>query len=432
MSAHTGLLYIVDELDMADEIRHAIGERATFTDAVRRKGYQAKSSALCLLSLDALGIDGACLVRKGNPITTAKSLLRFSRFVDFDPIAFDEYVRYANSPMRRHVVAVLRPGSRSVPQATWQTLWEATKTLRPSVRAQLEQLERATRDEPVVVDGPGADVLIQERDAIGLALDISGMNRRAIMEVSLPRQTTGLVSFLSSLGDLQLSEDTMIEHDTRLLGAWQQLQPVIVGTTSFERADQRLTVFNANRTPIENVLGVDLVYWHHAYRSFVLVQYKKMKKLSTGEPIFRPTGDQYESELQRMRKAASHTASRTPISRLRDFRLYGQAFFFKLCPPSNFRSPPDQLIRGYYFPLDYWDLLVRSSSARGSRGGLGITDKNARRSINNTLFIELLQDGWIGSAGRTTLDLIKLVRDAVSARRAVVVAVSSRISLGQS
>lgn len=46
-------------------------------------------------------------------------------------------------------------------------------------------------------------------------------------------------------------------------------------------------VMNANRTPVERTLGVDLVYWNEQERAFVLVQYKKMVRRRVGKDRYK-------------------------------------------------------------------------------------------------------------------------------------------------
>ena len=41
--------------------------------------------------------------------------------------------------------------------------------------------------------------------------------------------------------------------------------------------------------PLEQTLGVDLIYYQHQYRSYILVQYKRMSQNGIGGWEFRPT-----------------------------------------------------------------------------------------------------------------------------------------------
>ncbi|TAK66953.1 MAG: hypothetical protein EPO22_03375 [Dehalococcoidia bacterium] len=167
---------------------------------------------------------------------------------------------------------------------------------------------------------------------------------------------------------------------------------------------------------------MDLLYYHHRYQSFVFVQYKRMTP-RTGGPVYRPGGRTYEMELRRMREADLATRTGTAPTTIREYRLWPGAFFFKLCPNVDLDADAAELIKGMYIPLDYWDVLV--ADARGPRGGAVVTYAGAERWLNNTLFVSLVQDGWIGSAGATTAQLNRIVRAVLEQNHSVIVAVSS-------
>ena len=72
----------------------------------------------------------------------------------------------------------------------------------------------------------------------------------------------------------------------------------VAGVTVFEESGNQLTVINVNRTDVEHALGVDLVYYSHRFASFVLVQYKRMRRES-GQNVYRRPS--LKHELERMR-----------------------------------------------------------------------------------------------------------------------------------
>lgn len=56
------------------------------------------------------------------------------------------------------------------------------------------------------------------------------------------------------------------------------------------------------------------------------------------------------------------------------------------------------LAQGFYIPLDYMEQLLQSSNTTGPNGGKLITHANVGRNFSNTLFIDLLNEGFIGSS----------------------------------
>ena len=63
---------------------------------------------------------------------------------------------------------------------------------------------------------------------------------------------------------------------------------------------KRLTVIMANRLPLELQTGADLVHFNEVYRSFVLVQYKAMKKRDDEVEFRWRAKDQFCGEIERM------------------------------------------------------------------------------------------------------------------------------------
>jgi hypothetical protein len=184
---------------------------------------------------------------------------------------------------------------------------------------------------------------------------------------------------------------------------------------------------NVNRRPVERTLGVDLVYYHHDYGSFVLVQYKMMREETSGGStrfFYRPSGDRnLAAELSRMRTIVSSAQTDGVPD---EYRLHAGACYMKLCRPTTLDATSTELIKGLYIPLDYWDVLNASGEVVGPRGGVRLGYDTVRRYLNNSLFVRLVERAWIGSRGVTNADLIKVVRAAVDAGRSVTLAAGGR------
>jgi hypothetical protein len=157
-----------------------------------------------------------------------------------------------------------------------------------------------------------------------------------------------------------------------------------------------------------------MFYYHHRYNSYVMVQYKRMEK-ENSEAIYRLGAETYEKELRRMRRYEDilvKVTSRLPFE-LKDFRLHAGTAYFKLCPAEALDPTSTNVIKGMYIPLEYWDVLLRSSNIIGERGGKRLTFESVERYFNNTLFIKLVQSGWVGSNLAGTDVLTELIRAAL-------------------
>jgi hypothetical protein len=173
---------------------------------------------------------------------------------------------------------------------------------------------------------------------------------------------------------------------------------------------------NANRTAVEHTLGVDVVYWNEQRSSFVLVQYKKLRREGndnegTTQPEYRPDHN-LGGELERMRQVDARCTPQPG-----DFRLLSTPCWLKLCNPSGRVGDASDLIKGMYFAREHFEELIRT--CRGPKGGTVITYENSTRHLSNTLFIELVQDGWIGSSGSASDQIRDIVRESISTGHSV-------------
>ncbi len=82
-------------------------------------------------------------------------------------------------------------------------------------------------------------------------------------------------------------EDHLIDHDAQTMLGWLGRQTSHVSWTMLEGFGQRLLVVNANRTPAEKTLGVDIIYYNATRKSLIMVQYKKLSAAQKG--FYYPT-----------------------------------------------------------------------------------------------------------------------------------------------
>ena len=219
----------------------------------------------------------------------------------------------------------------------------------------------------------------------------------------------------------------MIAHDHSVFGDLRKTDG-FVGEHIFSGNGFHLSVINTNRTPIEETIGVDLLYYNHDMRSFVGVQYKRMlrepgidEEGQIKEVFYRPD-DQCQAEVNRMvrfLKAHSDVWNGNPLS---GYRLNPVCFFFKLCPSVVYQPYDTSLLKGMYIPLDYWLWITKSREITGPRGGIRLTYKNIPNRINNSAFIDLVANGLVGSRGCSSGAIQSLLSEALQSRKSIVAA----------
>lgn len=288
---------------------------------------------------------------------------------------------------------------------------DALVELRPHLRGVIAHLRRGENVEPLA--GPVGQALALERDAVRVALAIAGIEDVDAEWMGNPGE-----GYLAGLAYAP-SEDALLAYDASRFPDWNILGGKRPDWAVFTDGRRHLRVGNVNRTPLEHVLGVDLIYRHLEADTFVLVQYKRMRHERGTGWVYRPD-KQLEAELGRMRRIDSRVDS---CALPRTWRLHSRACVLKLVKePKSFDPLSDRLLSGIYLPLEYLDILLVDDTTRGPRGGRILGYHNIDRYITTDMFVSLVREGWIGSTGTTTNDISRLVEIAVGAGRSVLLA----------
>jgi len=424
VSEYSGYLFTIDEEQRAQVVVERIDGFGTFTDTISAPDWRIKHAEIFFISLHGGAIDYAALVRRRRRVATQKYLIRFSNLIRFEPaIPFEQIQERLQPRIQHHFIRSSSGRGSRVPPKTWQGLLTVIKELRPESAHELDRLEQLRQLTPEFFDRPGFEVVAHERDAVNLALRMSDFDKNELLNWNPPDHE--LAPFLQGLQGVTIREDPMVAHDTEVFGDWRRLGRYQVAAVMFQKGGEILTIMNVNRQKVEETLGVDLLYYHHNYESYVMVQYKRMTRENYRELGYRPVGDSYQDELQRMQDI-EHILSKTedqPQFPLVGYRLYSGTFYFKLCPAEILEPASTEMIKGMYIPLDYWELLVNSPAIIGPQGGQRITYENVGRYFNNTLFIQLVQAGWVGSRLIVKDAITDVIQQALRNKRSVMLAI---------
>jgi len=220
--------------------------------------------------------------------------------------------------------------------------------------------------------------LAYQKEAVLTALSIADMDRSLIQEWTALDDTP--VSFLDGLPNTRLREDPMVIHDLNHLPGFDIIKTYPFAAVVFKSDSEHLTVILANRLPLEEQTGTDLIYFNETFQSFIMVQYKAMEheKDNTGTDrfIYRIPNKQLEEEINRMEILLEKLKECSANTEHGGFRLTENPFFLKLCPRLVFKPDDISLTPGMYIPLNYWKLLEQHPCIKGSRGGVGVTYQN--------------------------------------------------------
>ncbi|EKT4088506.1 hypothetical protein [Stenotrophomonas forensis] len=269
--------------------------------------------------------------------------------------------------------------------------------------------------------------LAQQKEAVLTALSIAGISREPVQEWAPSDETP--VSFLDGLPSVRLREDPMVVNDLQNLPGFDVIKTYAHGAAVFESEDasERLTVILANRLPLEEQTGTDLIYFNETYQSFVMVQYKAMEREDRSnrpaEAVYRLPDAQLKEEIDRMDTVLGALRACAPYTDISGYRLTENPFFLKLCPRLVFNPDDVGLVPGMYLPLDYWKLLENDPGIKGPRGGLRITYENAKRHFDNTAFITVVSKAWVGTTPSQSQVLRDVIRETLETGKAVAIAI---------
>jgi hypothetical protein len=283
--------------DVADRLERnsVFGAVMEFSEAWRRGTWEGIQPHLALLLLDD-EVRWLGRAQAGRAITTRDRIVRVTDIEEIDPIPLSELGHALPSRHRTVVgrIGVLPPGGGAA-------VVNALRELRPTFTDLISRLQRPLNLQ--LPHGRAGELLNQERDGLGVLLDLAGIRRQVLRTWSPARLG---VPFLAGFPESVALEDDLITHDIERFGSWLSLPSSQVAWRAFTDGRSRIFVMNANRTAVERTLGVDVVYWHAERGSFVLVQYKKMQRQGSEKQdrfklIYRPDHN-LESELERMRR----------------------------------------------------------------------------------------------------------------------------------
>jgi hypothetical protein len=253
-----------------------------------------------------------------------------------------------------------------------------------------------------------------QEDAVHTALRAFGLSpgdQAVSLELTRGKDT--------ALARVNIMEDSVVEHDARTFPEFELIGSDVTGRAVFEKGRERLEVFTANRRPLENVFGVDLIYLNVTRENIVMVQYKMLEphSLKGGDTdwVYRPD-PKLDDEIRRMKKF-----SKRHPPKLYEYRLNPQVYYLKFVKRDGALSNA-----GIVMPIDHFETLRADPSCKGPRGAVRVTFETlAGRYMRQGPFLDLIRAGYIGATTETTAHLKKLVEAVVKGDRAVVGAIQS-------
>lgn len=340
------------------------------------------------------------------------------------PIAFGELKSGVPKRVQAHLERVLSGGG-ILPPKTLGAFVDRIVELDASVGGRLARYSERRREALRRIEPRAKENLALQKETLGIALEISGISRDELLAWQ-PAESSQQ-SFLDGLPGAQVREDAMLLADFSTVPGFETIGEVThYGSKVFAKAEDpavRLTVIMANRLPLEQQTGADLIYFNEAYRSFVMVQYKAMEKGKDQAEFRWQANDQFVQEIARMDALLAELGKIQSGSDPDGYRFSENPFFLKFCPRVVFNPDDKSLFKGIYLPLDLWKRAESAGRLKGSKGGNVLTFGNVGRRINNSEFVGLVSGSWVGTSIEQSAVLGQLIREVLASGKTVTFAI---------
>lgn len=411
----------------ADKVDASIYYNGQFTTTVPKSQVSPRTAELVIVSIQGTGADYIGISQAGRLVAVDQTTIAISNLVELKSMTIERITRKLPPRLARRFVPPTNGVYRVSPRL-WSEILKIVSSA-PNTRRRVRELRQAVAEAERPKRRIEGGLEVFERDAIASSLQVFGGStfRKRILREAGVGGVGPNAPFLRRLETVAVREDAQINHDQITFPGMEVAYASAVGSVLLRGNGQYLTILNCNRQPLEQTLGVDLIYYNHRFDSFVLVQYKRMTEGDHGAE-YRPQNDHnHQKELARM-VTADKLLRALPKPRdggTKTYRLSGRPFFLKLCEAKAKVALDAGMVSGMYIPLELWRLLLKSPVVRGPKGGVALRWENSRR-LTNGEFTNLLRNGWIGSAAGESKELSRIIEQVLAGGRMLVLAATSR------
>jgi hypothetical protein len=429
MSQATGYILPLTERRL-ERLRDELPLSGRFAEAVPAFAHPRKSALVTFVLDSARNAIYLARGRRGIAAGTDLSRLNLEDVQELEPpLPIHELSQEVPARFRHPLLSRLDQGGLLTVKQ-FQVLVDVLVHARDDLGPVLARFSSAFRGRIEELSQDAKTQLAGQKEALGTALNIGGFDRRQLLDW-MPHDAGRIDNFLDGLPQARVREDQVVANDLVNFPGFSFVNQDITGRAIFEGENGRMAVILANRLPLEQLTGTDLIYYNASFHSFVMVQYKMMECSTGGAAIFRLPSQQLEVEVRRMEALLQTIAHLEATEDPSGFRFNFNPFFLKFCPRLIFEPEDSGLSKGMYIPLGHFVLLARSGRIAQTRGGDGITYSNVGRYLDNTGFATLVAGGWIGTNQAQTAIVQEAIRETLTAGRAAVLAIHTNREVHQ-
>lgn len=265
----------------------------------------------------------------------------------------------------------------------------------------------------------------EARDAVMLAAQIAKIELpQNAFANSRPEKTTETIldTVINKAYERDLEEELMPLDLLRFDGKLVPDQRA-ASLTVFEDSDRnrRLLVMSVNKKPLEEELGIDLLYWDQVHDAFTFLQYKRLEKDKTGNEDL-PYEWVYRREKELSKQLELMPGGVEKVMSVEDWRAFGTPFWFKFVRGDAAEKLDGKSLKGMYVSADWLRYAIKDGAFKtGKRGGFRVTYGNTKY-VGRTTFAELVTRGFTGT-GRGRTEAFRKVMEDLGRDRELIVAI---------
>ncbi|WP_057460967.1 hypothetical protein [Pseudovibrio sp. POLY-S9] len=266
---------------------NTLREQDSFAEAVDKFSHSRTSPLICFVINTTGLITHIARGRRGMNAGTGQTRLNLTEILDVTTIlTATDIIKGVPNRNRKPVEDRFQYGGLLTPRA-FEEVIELVARLAPETTSTLDRFTKSTRKRLSELSQKARNTLAYQKESVATALNLAGMDRSDLSEWILDTEGAP-TSYLEGLRQVRLREDPMIIHDMIDVPGYNFLKTIKVASSAvFQDGDNRLTVTLANRLPLEEQTGCDLIYYNETFNAFIMVQYKAMESDSNGGDIFR-------------------------------------------------------------------------------------------------------------------------------------------------
>lgn len=421
MAVAGGIVFKLEERrrDLFDHERSDYDE--SYSDVVDAFEHSGTVPLICFIQYEHGKLTHLAQGKRGKQAGIGRRILYMSNIYKLDsPIDVSDIAEKVPAKVRTRTEQAFADGGK-LPPVTFSEVINAIRELCPETKPILDKFGRERADRIRKLSPKTQTALAYQKETVATALFLSRQPREVLQEWSPTTDTPA--SFLDGLPTTRLREDPMVIHDLHQMPGHDLVKKLPFNAAVFESPFSRLTVILANRQPLEEVTGADLIYYNETRKAFVMVQYKAMEH-ETGGNVFRWPQEQLTREVEEMDKLIEAMRGIQRSESTDGFRINRNPFFLKFCPRVQLNPDDTGLIKGMYLPLHLWKCIAVDDSYIGPKGGRILSFENVGRYFDNTTFASLVAGGWIGTGPEESELLEVMVRNTLQTGRTVAFAIN--------